>query len=166
MGWSFIENTTRRDVIEMLIKDESNQGYRWKTLKNCTRGNVLWTITERTHGNGDEVIRFIGCHLLQRSVETRYGRKVVSWGYKSMDESVHPYYYSCPLSYLNEVPTECEEWREKVRLYHHRYRIGDRLALVNCKVGHLVVTSLKPLVGKAHDGARYRVPRDRVVQVN
>jgi hypothetical protein len=112
------------------------------------------------------VVRFIGCHLLQRSVETRYGRKVVSWGYKSMDESVHPYYYSCPLSYLDEVPAECGEWRDKVRLYHHRYRIGDRLALANCKVGQLVVTSLKPLVGIAHDGARYRVPRDRVVQVN
>jgi hypothetical protein len=38
MGWSFIENTTRRDVIEMLIKDESNQVYRWKTLKHCSRG--------------------------------------------------------------------------------------------------------------------------------
>ncbi len=165
MGWLFIENTTRRDLIDQLIKTEESERYHWETLKHCARGNVLWTVSQRSDKQTNEVTRFLGCHLLQRHVEQRYGRKVTSWGYKSMDESMHPLYYSCPLSYLQVVPVENEAWRAKVRQYHRKYRVGDRLTLEHCQVPHLVVTSVKPLIG-TYNGARYRVPRDLVMQVN
>ena len=39
-----------------------------------------------------------------------------------MDESVHPFFYSCPLGYLEMVPIETSggnpEWRVGVRAYH------------------------------------------------
>jgi hypothetical protein len=54
--------------------------------------------------------RYIGCHLLESSGG--------EWGYKSLDESVHPYYYSCPLRYLDMAPVRSSEWREGVRAYH------------------------------------------------
>ena len=44
------------------------------------------------------------------------------WGYKPLDESMHPYYYSCPLSYLDLAPEQSAEWRAGVRAYHARRR--------------------------------------------
>lgn len=39
-----------------------------------------------------------------------------------MTESMHPYSYSCPLSYLEMAPVECEAWHEQVRSYHEAGR--------------------------------------------
>lgn len=43
-----------------------------------------------------------------------------------MEESMQPYYYSCPLGYLSEVPLDRyggnEEWRLLVRKYHDQQR--------------------------------------------
>ena len=57
-----------------------------------------------------ESICYIGCHLLESSGG--------DWGYKSLDESVHPYYYSCPLRYLDMAPVQSSEWRERVHRFH------------------------------------------------
>lgn len=35
---------------------------------------------------------------------------------------MHPYYYSCPLSYLDLAPEQSAEWRAGVRAYHARRR--------------------------------------------
>jgi len=62
--------------------------------------------------------RWIQCDLLQ------YSRSNDGWGYKDMEESMHPYFYSCPLGYLAKVPIKTfggnEEWRKGVRSYHER----------------------------------------------
>jgi hypothetical protein len=46
------------------------------------------------------------------------------WGYKPLEESMGPYYFSCPLSYLSEVSIDRyggnEEWRELVTEHHRR----------------------------------------------
>jgi hypothetical protein len=31
---------------------------------------------------------------------------------------VHPYYYSCPLRYLDMAPVQSFEWRERVHRFH------------------------------------------------
>jgi hypothetical protein len=63
------------------------------------------------------VERWITCDLLRH-------RKDYGWGYKDMDESLHPCYYSCPLGYLKMVPIEQYggnvEWRSGVQAYHAR----------------------------------------------
>lgn len=33
---------------------------------------------------------------------------------KQMDESMHPYYYTCPVSFLNRAPVRSEAWRAGV----------------------------------------------------
>jgi len=59
--------------------------------------------------------RWIGCDLLD------YSKADEGWGYKDMEEGMHPYFYSCPLKYLALVPAVAsEEWREGVRQYHAR----------------------------------------------
>ena len=165
MGWLFTQNVSRKDIISQLVKFEENESGVWNTLRYCTRGNVLWSVVEYTDKKIDETRKVIGCHLLERSVDKCGDRKVTSWGYKSLDESAHPFYYSCPVSYLDDVPVVLnQEWRDKVRTYHRQYNIGDRLSLIKCKIPYLDVVSIKPLIGK-HKGLSYRIPRDLVSSV-
>ena len=42
--------------------------------------------------------------------------------HKPMCESMGPFYYSCPLGYLELVPVADEQWRECVRSYHAKRR--------------------------------------------
>ena len=37
------------------------------------------------------------------------------WGSKDMDEGMHPYHYSCPLSFLDPAPVQNKDRHEKVR---------------------------------------------------
>ena len=132
MGWLFKPGSIRRELIaertkgweqasdEMLVES--------KCLAHCFRGGrfsgVLWSVWERTFTkDGLEVEpkqRWIQCDLL------KYSRFDDGWGYKDMDESMHPYFYSCPLGYLEMVPVAefggNEEWREGVRSYHRRLK--------------------------------------------
>ncbi|MFO6370232.1 hypothetical protein, partial [Pseudomonas aeruginosa] len=94
-----------------------------KVIAHALRGNVLWSVTQVT-AKADGVhrdlapgqsLRYIRCDLLQRSGG--------QWGYKPLDESMHPYYYSCPLSYLDLAPEQSADWRAGVRAYHAQRRI-------------------------------------------
>ena len=158
MGWLFFNNYTRSDLINYLVKREENNERIYETLKHSLRGNALWTVRRVSQKNTDKAITFIGCDLLQRSVEKHSNRNVVSWGYKDMDESVHPLYYSCPMSYLKDVPVACQEWRDGVMKYNRKFDIGDKVILRGCEIPHLEVISIRPLLG-TYQGTRYRIPR-------
>lgn len=127
MGWM----SSPRWTLKLLIKERTENKtsdlpdgdkLRFKCLRHCYRGNrfsgVLWTVWERTKVDSDGNVllthRFIGCDLLRCHNEE--GEMV--WAYKDMDESVFPYTFSCPLSYLKMVPVANEKWRESVREYH------------------------------------------------
>lgn len=69
-------------------------------------GSHLWVLVE----NEVEGSTLIGLYLLSKS-----GGK---WGYKPLSESEHPYYYSCPLSFLAKAPELCPAWRKKVKEWH------------------------------------------------
>lgn len=134
MGWLFRQDITRKE----LIADRTNS---WKRqvgetlvqtecLAKCFRGGfsgVLWAVWERRFlKDGKEVEprqRWITCDLIQY-------RRDSGWGYKDMDESMHPYYFSCPLKYLNMVPIDefggNVEWRAEVMKHHERRRAKRR----------------------------------------
>jgi hypothetical protein len=107
MGWYYTHGAQRQDIVEELTQD--NKYYR--TLAHCLRGNVLWTV----HENND-LIKWIGCYLLSN------GGDHSGWGYKPMDESMYPYYFTCPKKYLSMTPVACQEWRDGVLDYHSRSR--------------------------------------------
>jgi hypothetical protein len=67
--------------------------------------DVLWAV-QRTSQNAQPFETHIACFLIEGS------------GYKGMDECEHPYYYSCPVEYLDLAPQACAEWRARVRRYH------------------------------------------------
>ena len=127
MGWLFTNGITRKQMIEDRTRSWQHEGQDGITIRStciahCYRGNafkgVLWSVWERTFEKDGVSVRpaerWIGCDLLQYHTG--------AWGYKDMDESVHPFYYSCPLSYLEKVPVVNDEWREGVRAHHERIR--------------------------------------------
>lgn len=125
MGWLFPYHThERKDLIEDLVRGWETDNATSKSLAHCTRGNVLWIVQEveaKATGKRD---RCILCVLMQRSG---------TWGYKDMDESVHPYYYTCPEKYLDMVSVTNEEWRAKVREYHECRRARFALRAIQRK---------------------------------
>lgn len=141
MGWLFTGGSTRKDQIKNRSEDWQRTDYdntliRSTCLAHCYRGGsfagVLWTVWERTYQRAGVPVkpaeRWIGCDLLR--YQTGFG-----WGYKDMEESMHPYYYSCPLKYLAMVPLEKfggnAEWRQGVEQHHaqaNEKRAARRLA--------------------------------------
>ena len=135
MGWLYPNGVSRKELIASRVEpfDSLVNGIEVSTtcLKHCFRGGVfsgvLWSVWQRTFiKDGVDVEpeqRWINCDLI------RCHDKM--WGYKDMDESVHPYYYSCPLGYLALVPTEqfggCVDWRKMVRENHAQQKV-KRLA--------------------------------------
>lgn len=125
MGWLFGWNT-RKELADHLI---SGNGVH--TIKHCFKGNNLWAVQEYTHNDVDwegkpnpkagQTVRFIALYLIRGRdrCNPRTGRyDPDGWGYKDMDESAGPYYFNCPLSYLDMVPDPggyATEWRAKVR---------------------------------------------------
>ena len=158
MGWLFTQGATRADIIADRIRLWETDTHTGKTLKHCTKGNVLWTIREVTDTQAGTTFRYIGCDLLQ--CQRGYG-----WGYKDLCESSHPYYYTCPLTYLDAVPVANQAWRQCVRDYHakqsRRLVVGAVYALTGRTIPHVEIVSLRPLRGR-YDGRLYRVSKSYI----
>jgi hypothetical protein len=125
MGWDFTRGASKKDIVNRLIApvkrhragEWSNARQQWveldydvetKTLAHKVVSNTLWSVVEtKRHRQPVEVERIIACFLLERGG--------IGWGYKDMCEAMHPYYYDCPLEFLDMVPVACEEWRAIVR---------------------------------------------------
>ena len=110
MGWT---SDADWDSKEKVIDHITEEYHTFKTLRHCVRGDVLWALHRSTRTNG-ETWRFIGCYLL--------GVSSGVWGYKDMDETMGPYYYTCPKSYIRDasppINQVAADWRERVLEYH------------------------------------------------
>ncbi len=153
MGFDYTQGATKKDIIARIVEQS-------KATAHTVKGNVLWTVEP---SNGTPLI---GCYLLGSS-------RGFGYGYKDMCESMHPYYYSCPLSYLEKAPETCPEWRAGVRKFHAtaamvaslKLKIGDKVKLKSgCSVPEVVVTSLKPLLAVAN-GKVYKLPKSYIAEV-
>lgn len=120
MGWYF-SRQTRDQLIRELIKPQESEHARSTVIAHALRGNVLWSVVQVTPKQADasnvkeaDSTTLIRCDLLKGSDG--------EWGHKPLDESMHPYYYSCPLRFLEMAPVRSEAWREGVRSYHRHLR--------------------------------------------
>lgn len=132
MGWYYPVGVTKKSLIAELTETRTSDKVEEAStitstcLKHCYRGNsfygILWCVRETTYFERMIEIsrpsRWIDCYILHRT-QQGYG-----WGYKHLYEEMHPFYYSCPLSYLDLVPIcphgGCPEWRDLVVEYHQR----------------------------------------------
>lgn len=140
MGWLFkTEMEKRSHLIKHLTEEWNTKNFNDKVLKakdryhvgiclkHCYRGNpykgVLWSVREiKTYLRENDVLietkRIICCYLME------YSKYHCCWGYKAMEETCGPSYYSCPLSYLEMVDEPdyeyAKNWRKEVRNYHSK----------------------------------------------
>jgi hypothetical protein len=158
MGWLYGYSwKTKHDIIRHCTGPEM-LGTSLTVLAHTCVGNHLWCVLQPTDGKPP----FIGLCLLSKD------RKDGIWGYKDMTESMHPYYYDCPLCYLDLAPQpegeSAASWREGVLAYHEKrtrpVAIGETYRLVGARdIVQVTITSVRPLHGLADDGRTYRVPK-------
>lgn len=110
MGTYFTKGANKAAIVAECIESWETDACRATCLQHCVRGECLWSVWRYFDKAANAAETIIKLDLLQSDP---YG-----WGYKPMDESVHPYYYSCPLSYLEMAPPVNEQWRANVRAFH------------------------------------------------
>ena len=91
------------------------------------------------------------------------------FGYKTLDESAHPYYYNCPLKFLKKAVVLDQEWRDEVIKLHKKksgfsklresLSIGDRLNLKNTTIPYVTITGFNGKKVYGSDGVfTYYIP--------
>jgi hypothetical protein len=172
MGWTTsLHWNSRQAIIAERIKpwdyydDKRDRTVTGRTLAYCVRGNCLWKVVENTCYAGktlDWITRqtsFIALDLIQN-----YG-KDEGWGYKDMDESVGPNYYSCPLKYLALQPhVDCQDWRKRVQAYHAKRDLvlypGLIVGLSGCTPNLVKIEQTgRRILATAQDGRLFRIKR-------
>lgn len=161
MGWLFTHGATKKDIIKERTVAYEDGNVRLTTLAHCIRGNCLWIVKEVLNKKVGSAERFIELDLLEKSKGDDWN----GWGYKDMDESMGPYYYSCPVAYLDMVPVVTNQaWRDQVREHAakkaRKLELGATYSLIDgCNPKTLRIISLKPLRGYSADGRLYRTSK-------
>ena len=180
MGWDYTKGATKGQIVKELVKEQPlrdaqtwsnakqqivDAGYKIavKVLAHKVVKSSLWAVREVTKKYPDgkvEVETYIYLGLLG-------SKKDFGWGYNSYCEQEGPFYYDCPLEFLDMVPPVDESWREKVREWHRRQtrplEVNKTYKLDGCKIEHVTITALEPkLLGRGPDIKVYRLTRDLI----
>ena len=112
MGWTYPYETSTRESLIAYLRRPERFGGKLELVRSCVKGNHHWYLLRIKATR----LHVIGLDLMQGT------RGEASWGYKDMDESVAPFYYDVPISYLDapadETVGSAAEWRACVRRYH------------------------------------------------
>jgi len=175
MGWTYPYGMgSKADMISYRVRDWSSHReidgesviVAGKCLDYSVRGRCLWTVWETTQTRVNEfepfaTHRWIGLDLISKDSS--------GYGYKDMDESVHPYYYDCPLKFLDMVPeVASQDWRDGVLQFHAAkkaqgkkkatIKVGDTLKLVNTTIPEVIVVAKQgSKIQGVYQGRVYRV---------
>jgi len=164
MGWLFGWQS-KAELIRHLTADEeytqnedgaSPRHFRRRTMRSAIRGKCLWCVNETRCLEDGKIDVWIGLALIERD-----GQR---WGYKDMSEESGPNYYTCPLSFLDEVPPPPSEfavsWRMEVRAYHeaakHQWCVGDRFVFAGHEYELLAPAKRSWSVRRLSDGRIFR----------
>lgn len=126
MGWFYPNHcATRHELVKYLTESRGNGKYKAERKYFC--GNVLWVLWEPTdEGRKLGLHSWIECDLMH--VYRRPSEGIHEWGYKPMDESMGPFYYSCPKAFLvRATETANPEWREGVMEYWKKRKERARI---------------------------------------
>jgi hypothetical protein len=96
MGWTSSRKwKTKSDIVEAILEEHGS------ITAHKLVGDELWTVQDI----GDDII--IVLYLFER--------EGMIWAYKDMGESCGPFYYRCPLEFLDCASEKNIEWRNSVR---------------------------------------------------
>lgn len=105
MGW--YSGNRKEEVKKHIGPWDSVEGVRCGAIKHFATGSEDWFLMEARKQDGALVDTWIGLMIWDDGM------------YKPMDEGVGPYYYGCPVAWLDLVPApnspSAAGWREKVR---------------------------------------------------
>jgi len=111
MGTYFTCGATQADIVKEILDLLGDHLVNSKVV--CENDEpILWTVEKGIKDH--KLYQFIGCYLLREQNG--------DWGYKPMDETMGPCFYSVPLDWLKRyhcfVPDDARgysrEWRNKV----------------------------------------------------
>lgn len=157
---------SRNELVADVTKGYENETRRVTLLAKYFSGNHLWCVFEveskpQFPGSPVEKQRWIELFLISRWGEG-------NWVYKPMEECTGPYYYSCPLSFLEMVPAPPippgwdGSWRAKVREFHARknqkLEVGQVVRLTNGK-DYKIIEVGRRIRAIDMNGYTYRIPR-------
>lgn len=118
MGWLYTHRSKEALIAERLAPTSSFTRDR-TVLAHHLVGNELWTVVQWKmrvaqfiEGNAiGDAITFINLDLLDGNQGY--------WGYKAIPEEMGPYYYGCPLHFLDMATYGIDPaWREALRRHH------------------------------------------------
>lgn len=110
MEWYFSHRTRAQLVKNLTEQGEGGQTLAYKIV-NESGQVILWAVQQCSPDHPEYPNQvFISCYLLGTSGRLH--------GYRPMDESMHPYFYSCPIRYLAMAPVRCQAWRDGVMACH------------------------------------------------
>lgn len=127
MGWTSWK-TTKEGMIRELLQPFGSGPVWVESLKheitehndgdNYRLRTRLWILTQATYNEAHRgkpsgyVERYVTLQLIEPFGQGEYG-------HKHMDETVGPFYYDCPLEFLDEctapINDTAKDWRDKVR---------------------------------------------------
>jgi len=123
MGWYYTKNANKEDIIKQILdpirENDNLVDHRVVYEDDC---HVLWTV-EKGEKDGHPY-QFIGCYLIQSIINRLHG--LIDWGYKPMDETMGPYYYSVPQEWLDKYPFIAIPEHESLKKYSEEWRIRVR----------------------------------------
>jgi hypothetical protein len=106
VGYSFIRSCqTKKALADYLLKNQY-QSHR-EVIDQKLNEDGLWTVLENTRTKEREIVLF---HM-----ELTGSKKTADlcWGYKSIPESMFPYYFNCPKRFFKWAPiVTCQQWRD------------------------------------------------------
>ena len=117
MGWDGAHNLNRKQSIEHRLRGHENDLVKVRCLRHCYRGpawsGVLYSLWECEYKDGRPTARWCMVTLMKY-----YSRDGGIWMCKDMEDSMHPFYYGCPKSYVrastDPVNDDARNWRTKI----------------------------------------------------
>lgn len=117
MGTYFSCGATKQDVVNELLEPlKANNHLVDAQVKSGDGEPVLWTV-EKGERDGHSY-QFIGCYVLRQAGG--------DWGYKPMDETMGPCFYSVPLEWLDKYPCVLPPANKGMMQYSKAWRANVR----------------------------------------
>ena len=120
MGTSSWRSSSKKHFVSDINRDRTRAGMEIIACKNTKSGQ--WSVLKNTKG-----VVFIVLDLITKNDGVYY--------VKSIQECMQPFYYDCPIEFLDLAPVESQEWRDGVKEYSARgkvkFSVGEMVKIYN-----------------------------------
>jgi hypothetical protein len=120
MGTLSWRSSSKKHFVSDINRDRTNAGMEILACKNTKSGQ--WSVLKNTEG-----VVFIVLDLITKNDGVYY--------VKSIQECMHPFYYDCPVEFLDLAPVDNQEWRDGVKEFSAKrkvkFSIGDVVKVYN-----------------------------------